>query len=40
MNLVSIAAAFGEVTWVFHDGHLSGLLHFTRPGMWRPVNRS
>jgi trehalose monomycolate/heme transporter len=32
MNLVSIAAAFGVVTWVFQDGHLSGLLHFTPTG--------
>jgi RND superfamily putative drug exporter len=28
-NLVSLAAAFGVVTWVFQDGHLSGLLNFT-----------
>ncbi len=32
MNLVSIGAAFGVVTWIFQDGHLSGLLHFTPTG--------
>ena len=32
MNLVSIAAAFGVVTWIFQDGHLSGLLNFTPTG--------
>ena len=32
MNLLSIAAAFGVVTWIFQDGHLSGLLGFTSPG--------
>jgi RND superfamily putative drug exporter len=29
MNLVSLAAAFGALTWIFQDGHLSGLLNFT-----------
>ena len=32
MNLISIAAAFGVVTWIFADGHLSGLLGFTPTG--------
>jgi RND superfamily putative drug exporter len=32
MNTVSIAASFGVVTWIFQDGHLSGLLGFTSPG--------
>jgi uncharacterized membrane protein YdfJ with MMPL/SSD domain len=32
MNIVSIGAAFGVVTWVFQDGHLAGLLHFTPTG--------
>jgi uncharacterized membrane protein YdfJ with MMPL/SSD domain len=32
MNIVSIAAAFGVVTWVFQDGHLSGPLNFTPTG--------
>jgi RND superfamily putative drug exporter len=32
MNLISIGAAFGVVTWIFQDGHLAGLLHFTPTG--------
>jgi uncharacterized membrane protein YdfJ with MMPL/SSD domain len=32
MNLLSIGAAFGVITWIFQDGHLSGLLHFTPTG--------
>ena len=32
MNVVSLAASFGVVTWIFQDGHLSGLLGFTSPG--------
>ncbi|CAN5703590.1 MMPL family transporter [soil metagenome] len=32
MNLISIAAAFGVVTWIFQDGHLSGVLGFTPTG--------
>jgi RND superfamily putative drug exporter len=32
MNAVSLAASFGIVTWIFQDGHLSGLLGFTSPG--------
>jgi trehalose monomycolate/heme transporter len=32
MNVVSLGASFGVVTWVFQDGHLSGLLGFTTPG--------
>jgi len=32
MNLVSIGAAFGVVVWIFQDGHLAGLLHFTPTG--------
>jgi RND superfamily putative drug exporter len=32
MNAVSLAASFGVVTWIFQDGHLSGLLGFTSPG--------
>ena len=32
MNAVSIAASFGVVTWIFQEGHLSGLLGFTSPG--------
>jgi len=29
MNLLSITASFGALTWVFVQGHLSGLLDFT-----------
>jgi uncharacterized membrane protein YdfJ with MMPL/SSD domain len=32
MNVVSLGASFGVVTWIFQDGHLSGLLGFTAPG--------
>ncbi len=32
MNVLSIGAAFGVVTWIFADGHLSGLLGFTELG--------
>ena len=32
MNLVSLGAAFGVVTWIFQDGHLSGLFHFIPTG--------
>lgn len=32
MNGVSIVASFGVVTWIFQEGHLSGLLGFTSPG--------
>jgi RND superfamily putative drug exporter len=32
MNAVSIAASFGVVTWIFQEGHLSGLLGFTSAG--------
>ncbi len=32
MNGFSITASFGVVTWIFSDGHLSGLLGFTPQG--------
>jgi RND superfamily putative drug exporter len=32
MNLVSIGAAFGAVTWIFQDGHLAKYLDFTPTG--------
>ena len=32
MNAVSLGASFGVVTWIFQDGHLSGVLGFTSPG--------
>ncbi|MEJ2578095.1 MAG: MMPL family transporter [Kineosporiaceae bacterium] len=32
MNVLSLGASFGVVTWIFADGHLAGLLHFTSTG--------
>jgi uncharacterized membrane protein YdfJ with MMPL/SSD domain len=32
MNIVSLAASFGIVTWIFQEGHLSGVLGFTSTG--------
>jgi RND superfamily putative drug exporter len=32
MNILSITASFGVVTWIFSDGHLEGLLDFESPG--------
>src|SRR5699024_160586 len=32
VNVVSLAASFGVVTWIFADGHLSDLLGFTPTG--------
>jgi RND superfamily putative drug exporter len=32
MNLLSLSATFGLLVWVFQEGHLSGLLHFTPTG--------
>jgi trehalose monomycolate/heme transporter len=32
MNAASLSATFGIVVWIFQDGHLSGLLHFTPTG--------
>ena len=40
LNLLSVGAAYGLVTWVFQDGHLSGLLGFTAYGgvlSWLPL---
>jgi RND superfamily putative drug exporter len=40
LNLLSIAAAYGVLTWVFQDGHLGGLLGFTPYGGvvgWLPL---
>ncbi len=37
MNVVSLSAAFGVVTWIFQDGHLSGLLGFTPLGTIEPT---
>ncbi len=32
MNLLSLGASFGVVTWIFGNGHLSGFLDFTPTG--------
>ncbi len=32
LNLLSLSATFGAMVWVFQEGHLSGLLHFTATG--------
>ena len=38
MNLFSITASFGVITWVFSDGHLSGLLGFESQGYLDATN--
>jgi trehalose monomycolate/heme transporter len=38
MNLFSISASFGVITWIFSDGHLSGLLGFTPQGFLDATN--
>jgi RND superfamily putative drug exporter len=38
MNLFSISASFGVVTWIFSDGHLSGLLGFSPQGYLDATN--
>ncbi len=37
MNVLSLGAMFGVVTWIFADGHLSGLLGFTPNGTISPT---
>jgi trehalose monomycolate/heme transporter len=37
MNLLSLAATFGIVVWIFQQGHLSGLLHFVSTGTLDPT---
>jgi uncharacterized membrane protein YdfJ with MMPL/SSD domain len=37
MNVLSLSAMFGVVTWIFQDGHLSGLLGFTPNGTISPA---
>jgi len=32
LNVLSLGASFGVVTWIFQDGHLSGVLGFTPTG--------
>ena len=36
-NILSLSAMYGVVTWVFQDGHLSGLLGFTPNGTISPT---
>ena len=36
-NLLSLAATFGVVVWIFQDGHLSGLLGFAPTGTLDPT---
>ena len=38
MNLLSITASFGVVTWIFSDGHLSDLLGFQPQGFLDATN--
>ena len=38
MNLFSISASFGVVTWIFGDGRLAGLLGFTPQGFLDATN--
>ena len=40
LNLLSVGAAYGLMTWIFQDGHLQGLLGFTSYGgvtPWLPL---
>ena len=40
MNVLSLGATFGALTWVFQQGHLSSLLHFQGTGtieVWVPI---
>jgi trehalose monomycolate/heme transporter len=37
MNLLSLAATFGVVVWIFQEGHLSGLLQFAPTGTLDPT---
>ncbi|HEY2074717.1 MAG TPA: MMPL family transporter [Streptosporangiaceae bacterium] len=36
-NLLSLAATFGVVVWIFQEGHVSGLLRFEPTGMLDPT---
>src|SRR6202522_1631303 len=40
LNLLSVGAAYGVMTWIFQDGHLQGLLGFSAYGgitAWAPL---
>src|SRR5437588_1531103 len=32
LNILSLSATFGAMVWIFQEGHLSGLLNFSRTG--------
>jgi RND superfamily putative drug exporter len=36
-NVLSLTAVFGVIVWIFQQGHLSGLLHFTPTGTIDPT---
>ena len=38
MNMISVTASFGVVTWIFSDGHLSDFLGFTPQGYLDATN--
>jgi uncharacterized membrane protein YdfJ with MMPL/SSD domain len=38
MNVLSLSAMYGVMTWIFQDGHLSGLLGFTPNGTISPIS--
>ena len=38
MNLISITASFGVITWIFSDGHLADLIGFTPQGYLDATN--
>lgn len=37
MNILSLSVMYGILVWVFQQGHLSGLLHFTPNGTVNPT---
>jgi RND superfamily putative drug exporter len=36
-NVLSLSAMYGAIVWIFQEGHLSGLLHFTPSGTIDPT---
>ena len=36
MNVLSLSVLYGVLVWIFQEGHLSGLLHFTPDGTLNP----
>ncbi|MDQ1395681.1 MAG: putative drug exporter of the superfamily, partial [Acidimicrobiaceae bacterium] len=37
LNLLGLTATFAAMVWVFQDGHLAPLLHFTSTGTIDPT---